>query len=92
MTAFLRNTLLAAAALSSLSGPALADQTITSCANTTLNDLWSGRCCDAGSSDCRDGGRRRQFDNSGRGDNGGGHNGGRGDNGGGNNGGTAGKA
>ncbi|MFA6154943.1 hypothetical protein [Mesorhizobium sp.] len=96
MTAFLRNTLLAAAAVASLAGSALADETIPSCAKTSLNDLWSGRCCDAGASDCRGGGRRH-YDNGDPGQNGGEHNGGgdnggRGNNGGGNNGGTAGKA
>ncbi|MBZ9675205.1 hypothetical protein [Mesorhizobium sp. ES1-1] len=96
MTAFLRNTLLAAAALSSLAGSAMADQTIPSCASTNLQDLWSGRCCSASSSDCH--GARRHRDNGRPGQNGGGNtaggdhhdNGGRGDNGG-NNGGSAGK-
>ncbi|MER9376362.1 hypothetical protein [Mesorhizobium sp. M0491] len=78
MTAFLRNTLLAAIAVSSMAGSAMADQTTTSCAKTNLNDLWAGRCCgDAGASDCLGGGNN-------------GH-GGNGDHGRGGNGGTAGK-
>ncbi|KAA3441809.1 hypothetical protein C7I87_33570 [Mesorhizobium sp. SARCC-RB16n] len=72
MTAFLRNTLLAAAAVSALTGSALADET-KSCAKTNLNDLWSGRCCSAGASDCLGGGNggRDHHDNGGRGNNGG---------------------
>ena len=79
MTAFLRNALLAAAAVSALTGSALADQTVTSCAKTTLNDLWSGRCCSAaGASDCLGGGNggRDHHDNGGPSTNGGGNNGG----------------
>ncbi|TPO08235.1 hypothetical protein [Mesorhizobium sp. B1-1-5] len=56
MTAFLRNTLLAAAAVSALTGSALADETTKSCAKTNLNDLWSGRCCGVDSSACLGGG------------------------------------
>ncbi|TIV70739.1 MAG: hypothetical protein E5V93_20415 [Mesorhizobium sp.] len=56
MTSFLRNTLLAAVALSALTGSALADQTYKSCAATNLNDLWSGRCCSVGSANCLGGG------------------------------------
>ncbi len=67
MTAFLRNTLLAAVAVSALTGSALADQTVTSCAKTKLNDLWSGRCCGAGAANCLGGGGRDHSDNSGRG-------------------------
>ncbi|MGX7875913.1 hypothetical protein ACVDG5_027195 [Mesorhizobium sp. ORM6] len=72
MTAFLRNTLLAAIAMSSLAGTAMADQTV-SCANTNLNDLWSGRCCGAaGASDCMGGGHSHDHgNNGGRGTNGG---------------------
>jgi len=55
MTAFLRNAFLAAVAVSSLAGPALADQTV-SCSQTATNDLWSGRCCGAGDSSCLGGG------------------------------------
>lgn len=56
MTAFLRNTLLAVAAVSALGGSAMADQTV-SCSHTSLNDLWAGRCCGtAGASDCLGGG------------------------------------
>ena len=56
MTAFLRNTLLAVAAVSALGGSAMADQTV-SCVHTNLNDLWAGRCCGtAGASDCLGGG------------------------------------
>jgi len=56
MTAFLRNTLLAFAAVSALGGSAMADQTV-SCVHTNLNDLWAGRCCGtAGASDCLGGG------------------------------------
>ncbi|AZV18904.1 hypothetical protein EOD10_12585 [Mesorhizobium sp. M7A.T.Ca.TU.009.01.3.2] len=77
MTAFLRNTLLAALAVSSMAGSAMAEQT-TSCSKTNLNDLWAGRCCgDAGASGCLGGGNN-------------GH-GGNGDHGRGGNGGTAGK-
>ncbi|AZO17650.1 hypothetical protein EJ069_24760 [Mesorhizobium sp. M2A.F.Ca.ET.043.05.1.1] len=56
MTSFLRNTLLAAVAVSALTGSALADQTYKSCAATNLNDLWSGRCCSVGSANCLGGG------------------------------------
>ncbi|TPM26100.1 hypothetical protein [Mesorhizobium sp. B2-3-4] len=80
MTSFLRNTLLAVAAVSSLAGTAMADET-KSCAKTNLNDLWAGNCCGAaGASDCLGGGNGG---NGGHGDNGG-----RGTNG---NGGAAGK-
>ncbi|MBZ9893343.1 hypothetical protein LB545_03235 [Mesorhizobium sp. BR1-1-6] len=73
MTAFLRNTLLAAVAVLGMAGSALADQTIRSCANTNLNDLWSGRCCGAaGASDCLGGGNGgRGHGDHGRGGNGG---------------------
>lgn len=68
MTAFLRNSFLAAVAISALTGSALADQTVT-CGKTNLNDLWSGRCCDAGGKDCLGGGNggRGGHDNGGRG-------------------------
>ncbi|MBZ9762726.1 hypothetical protein LB553_17835 [Mesorhizobium sp. CA8] len=56
MTACLRNTLLAAIAASALSGSALADETTKSCAKTSLNDLWSGRCCSVSSANCLGGG------------------------------------
>ncbi|TIU85646.1 MAG: hypothetical protein E5V74_18275 [Mesorhizobium sp.] len=56
MTSFLRNTLLAAVAVSALTGSALADQIYKSCAATNLNDLWSGRCCSVGSANCLGGG------------------------------------
>jgi hypothetical protein len=59
MTAFLRNTFLAAVAVSALTGSALADQTV-SCAKTNLHDLWAGRCCTAGGSDCLGGGNGGQ--------------------------------
>lgn len=73
MTAFLRNTLLATVALSSLAGSALADQTV-SCANTKTNDVWAGRCCGAGTSECLGGGNGGpdHQGNGGRGGNGGG--------------------
>ena len=69
MTALLRNTLLAAVAVSALTGSALADQTYKGCAATNLNDLWSGRCCSAGSADCLGGGNggRDHDGNGGRG-------------------------
>lgn len=69
MTALLRNTLLAAVAVSSLAGSALADQTITSCGKTSTNDLWSGRCCGDGDSNCLGGGNsgRDHGDRGGRG-------------------------
>ncbi|RVA56659.1 hypothetical protein EN933_05725 [Mesorhizobium sp. M7A.F.Ca.US.001.01.1.1] len=72
MTAFLRNTLLAAIAVSSMAGSAMADQT-TSCAKTNLNDLWAGRCCgDAGAADCLGGGNNgHDHGDHGRGGNGG---------------------
>ncbi|MBA1143506.1 hypothetical protein [Mesorhizobium neociceri] len=57
MTAFLRNTFLAAVAVSSLAGSALADQNIPSCAKTSTNDLWSNRCCGAGDVSCLGKGR-----------------------------------
>ncbi|AZO57306.1 hypothetical protein EN851_33185 [Mesorhizobium sp. M8A.F.Ca.ET.208.01.1.1] len=79
MTAFLRNTLLAVAAVSALTGSALAGQTDTSCVKTTLNDLWAGRCCGtAGASDCLGGGNggRDHNDKGGRDPNGGSTNGG----------------
>ncbi|RVD69943.1 MAG: hypothetical protein E5V62_21810 [Mesorhizobium sp.] len=55
MTAFLRNALLAAVAVTSMAGSALADQTV-SCAETKTNDLWSGRCCGTSDSSCLGGG------------------------------------
>ncbi|TIN18895.1 MAG: hypothetical protein E5Y31_25190 [Mesorhizobium sp.] len=72
MTAFLRNTLLAAIAVSALGGSALADQTIT-CSKTQTNDLWAGRCCGVGNSNCLGGekGGRDHNDHGGRGNNGG---------------------
>ena len=68
MTAFLRNSFLAAVAVSALTGSALADQTVT-CSHSNLNDLWSGRCCSAGSADCMGGGNggHDHNDNGGRG-------------------------
>jgi len=72
MTALLRNALLAAVAVSGLAGSALADQTIPSCAKTSTNDLWSGRCCGAGDSNCLGGGNGgRDHGDNGRGGNGG---------------------
>ncbi|KQU92094.1 hypothetical protein ASD99_25305 [Mesorhizobium sp. Root695] len=73
MTALLRNAFLAAVAVSALAGPALADQTVTSCATSQTNDLWSGRCCGAGDSSCLGGGNNGHDhnDNGGRGNNGG---------------------
>ena len=66
MTAFLRNTLLAFAAMSALGGSAMADQTV-SCSYTNLNDLWAGRCCGtAGASDCLGGGHDRDHHDNGR--------------------------
>jgi len=66
MTAFLRNTFLAAVAVSALTGSALADQTVKTCAKT--NDLWAGRCCDMSSANCLGGGNGgRGHDNGGRG-------------------------
>ncbi|MEZ2331504.1 hypothetical protein AB6802_17430 [Mesorhizobium sp. RCC_202] len=73
MTAFLRNTLLAAAAISALTGSALADQTV-SCAKTNLHDLWAGRCCSAGGADCLGGGNGGR-DHNGNGSRGGSTNG-----------------
>lgn len=69
MTAFLRNTLLVAVAVSAFAGSALADETTKSCAKTNLNDLWSGRCCDVSSANCLGGGNggRDHHDNGGRG-------------------------
>ena len=69
MTAFLRNTLLAAIAVSALTGSALAGETVKSCAKTNLNDLWSGRCCGIDSSACLGGGNggRGHQGNGGRG-------------------------
>ncbi|TPM35438.1 hypothetical protein [Mesorhizobium sp. B2-3-5] len=77
MTAFLRNSLLAAVAVSALTGSALAGQIDTSCVKTTLNDLWAGRCCGtAGASDCLGGGNGRDHhDNGHPGTNGGNPNG-----------------
>ena len=68
MTAFLRNTVLAAIAVSALTGSALADETDKGCAKTNLNDLWSGRCCSVSSANCLGGGHGRDHhDNGGRG-------------------------
>ncbi|SFP13673.1 hypothetical protein SAMN03159463_03655 [Mesorhizobium sp. NFR06] len=70
MTAFLRNTLLAAVAVSALTGSALADDTVKSCAKSNLNDLWSGRCCSVSSANCLgggNGGRDHHGDNGGNG-------------------------
>ncbi|MCV3206786.1 hypothetical protein OHD62_00370 [Mesorhizobium sp. YC-39] len=68
MTALLRNTLLAAIAVLSLAGSALADQTV-SCGKTSTNDLWSGRCCGEGDANCLGGGNggRDHGDRGGRG-------------------------
>ncbi|MFD2053869.1 hypothetical protein ACFSQT_12465 [Mesorhizobium calcicola] len=73
MTALLRNALLAAVALSALAGSALADQTITGCGKTPTNDLWSGRCCGVGDSNCLGGGNdgHDHGNKGGRGDKGG---------------------
>ena len=73
MTAFLRNTLLVAVAVSAFAGSALADETTKSCAKTNLSDLWSGRCCSVGTADCMGGGNggdhggRGNHDHGGRG-------------------------
>ncbi|QKC94049.1 hypothetical protein [Mesorhizobium sp. NZP2298] len=76
MTAFLRNTLLAVAAVSALGGSAMAGQTV-SCSHTNLNDLWAGRCCGtAGASDCLGGGNGGRGDHDRPGTNGGNPNGG----------------
>lgn len=76
MTAFLRNTLLAFAAVSALGGSAMAEQTV-SCVHTNLNDLWAGRCCgDAGASDCLGGGNGGHGGHDRPGTNGGNPNGG----------------
>ncbi|UVK42672.1 hypothetical protein BPNPMPFG_004374 [Mesorhizobium sp. AR07] len=69
MTALLRNAFLAAVTVSALAGSAFADQTITSCAKTATNDLWSGRCCSNGDANCLGGGHDHG-DNGGRGDHG----------------------
>ncbi|MBM2710195.1 hypothetical protein JQK88_02910 [Mesorhizobium caraganae] len=68
MNAFLRNTFLAAVAVSAKAGSAMADQTIT-CSNTQTNDWWAGRCCGAGDSGClgHEGHGRDHHDNGGRG-------------------------
>jgi hypothetical protein len=75
MTAFLRTTFLAAVAVSSLAGSAFADQTIPSCAKTSPNDQWGGRCCSVGV-DClhegHDHGDHGHSTPGGRGSNGGG--------------------
>ena len=49
MTSFLRNAFLAAVAVSSMSGSALADQTTPSC--TKYDNIWGNCCYD---SSCRD--------------------------------------
>ncbi|ESX12290.1 MULTISPECIES: hypothetical protein [unclassified Mesorhizobium] len=59
MTAFLRNAFLAAIAVSSLAGSAMADQ--TGCAK---NNQWGNRCCDL-TSDCLGGGRGGDHDSNG---------------------------
>ena len=71
MTSFLRTAFLAAVAVSSMGGSAMADQTIT-CSNTQTNDWWAGRCCSVGASDClgHEGHGRDHHDNGGRGPNG----------------------
>ena len=68
MTSFLRTAFLAAVAVSSLAGSAMADQTIT-CTTTQTNDWWAGRCCGAGDSSClgHEGHGRDHHDNGGRG-------------------------
>lgn len=67
MTALLRNAFLAAVAVSTLAGSALADQTIPSCGKTSTNDLWSGRCCSNGDANCLGGGNGgRDHDRGGR--------------------------
>jgi hypothetical protein len=54
MTNILRNTLLAAVAISTLAGPAMAAQQAvrTECENTPTNKLWAGRCCSSGDTNC----------------------------------------
>jgi hypothetical protein len=68
MTSFLRTAFLAAVAVSSLAGSAMADQTVT-CSNTQTNDWWAGRCCGASDSACLGGGNagHDHHDNGGRG-------------------------
>ncbi len=57
MTTILRNALLAAVAISSMAGSALADSQAvkTECDKTITNDLWNGRCCGAGDANCMGG-------------------------------------
>nr|WIE90079.1 hypothetical protein P9270_021340 [Mesorhizobium sp. WSM4875] len=76
MPAILRNALLAALAVSTLGGSAMAGQQIYECDNTPTNKLWAGRCCGVGDANCL-GGESHGHDrgNPGRGNNGGGDNG-----------------
>ncbi|UCI06240.1 hypothetical protein [Mesorhizobium sp. B1-1-8] len=69
MTAILRNTLLAAVAVSALAGSAMAgQQTVkTECENKSGNTLWTARCCGVGSADCLGGSHDHNHDNGGRG-------------------------
>ncbi|MEO5759004.1 MAG: hypothetical protein ABIQ51_19310 [Mesorhizobium sp.] len=73
MTAFLRNTLLAAVAVSGFAGSAMAKEIVPSCAYSSLNDLWSGRCCNLNDSNCLGGGNggRDHGDKGGQSTNGG---------------------
>ncbi|PBB89778.1 hypothetical protein CK215_25365 [Mesorhizobium sp. WSM3864] len=71
MIAILRNALLAALAVSTLGGSAMAGQQIYECDNTPTNKLWAGRCCGVGDANCL-GGESHGHD---RGNNGGGDNG-----------------
>ncbi|CDX27287.1 conserved exported hypothetical protein [Mesorhizobium sp. ORS 3324] len=68
MTAILRNALLAAVAVSTLGGSAMA-QRIYECDNTPINKLWAGRCCGVGDANCL-GGESHGQGNHGRGNNG----------------------
>jgi hypothetical protein len=65
MTAFLRNTFLAAVAVSSLAGSALADQNIPSCSKTSTESNWGNRCCEVSGKNCLGGGRGGNHDSTG---------------------------
>lgn len=66
MTTILRNTLLAAAAISAMAGSAFAGgQTFkTECDKTIASDFWNGRCCGTGDANCM-GGENHDHDRGG---------------------------
>jgi hypothetical protein len=68
MTAIVRNTLLAFAAISALAGSAMAEQKATKMeCGTTTSQEWTGRCCGLGGNACLGGGGNNNGGHGGRG-------------------------